>query len=72
MAYKFTVFCQDKSGTGTIWIDSVATDSFDCMEAVQAGREMCADAWECDPDDVHVLGVAVGDVDIAFWDDIED
>lgn len=63
----FTVFCREITGEGTIWISSVEAESVD--DAKEIGREECAGDWCYDPEDVHVLGVAEGDVNIIYWDD---
>ena len=47
--YKFTVFCQEADGTGTIWIDTVfATDS---DHAAVKGVAKCCGDWNGDPDE---------------------
>lgn len=67
----YTVFCQDADGTGTIWISSIEAD--DVEHAKTVGRNQCAEEWgREDPHEVHVLGVAEGNVRIAFWEDIND
>lgn len=67
----YTAFCQSASGAGTIWIDRVAAP--DVEAAKQAAREKCASDWEYeDPADIHVLGIAEGDVKILDWEDIGD
>ena len=68
---KYTVFCQESSGTGTIWIDMLTADKTTTMESIAArARKKCARDWECDPEDVHCLGVARGNVQIAYWEDL--
>ena len=62
-----TVFCQGFGGERTIWIECVEAD--DLESAMQVGKAACATDWGCDTDDVRVLGVAEGDVDILFWED---
>ena len=57
----YTVWCQDSSGTGPIWIGTVMAD--DVEGAMEAGRGSI--------DAIHVLGVAEGYVRIMFWEDIE-
>jgi len=65
----YTAFCQESDGTGTIWIDTVEADSLD--EAITEARESCADAWGYESDQVHVLGILEGDVNVLFWSDID-
>lgn len=78
----FTVFCQDETGSGTIWIDTVEASNADA--AALLGQQKCAQDWgryaedengEEDPEtldceSIHVLGVAAGDVKILHWEDI--
>lgn len=65
----YTVFCQERTGKGTIWIDTV--QAVDPDEAASLGRTQCAKSWEFyDEDNVHVLGVATGDIEIVMWDDL--
>lgn len=67
---KFTVFCQDSDGTGTMYIDSVEADNLDA--AMAEGARLCRQAWgypDDNPDAVRVVGVAAGYVDILHWDD---
>ena len=65
----FTGFCQSKDGTGTIWIESFESPR---QFAIQEAKCLCAKAWDVDPDDIHVLGIAEGDVNILHWEDICD
>lgn len=65
----YTVWCQDSSGTGTIWIGTVDADSVE--GAMEAGRSDCHEAWDGSIDAIHVLGVAYGEVNILYWEDIE-
>lgn len=65
----YTVFCQQSDGRGTIWIDSV--DATCAEEAATLGKANCAADWEYeDLADIHVLGVAAGEVDILTWEDL--
>lgn len=67
---KFTVFCQDIDGTGTVWIDCV--EAADIVAAQALALEACAADWGYGPtDDIAVLGVAEGDVKILVWNDLE-
>ncbi len=65
----YTVWCQDSSGTGTIWIGTVDADSVE--DAMEVGRSECHESWDGSIDAIHVLGVAEGYVRIKFWEDIE-
>ena len=65
----YTVWCQDSSGTGTIWIGTVHADSVE--DAMEVGRSDCHEAWDGSIDAIHVLGVAYGEVNILYWEDIE-
>lgn len=65
---KYTAFCQDISGNGTIWIEAFTAS--DEGVAVAEARRRCAADWDYDPQDVHVLGIAKGDVKILYWEDL--
>lgn len=65
----YTVFCQNANGTGTIWISPV--QARDVRHAKAVGRKQCAKDWGW-PSNIHVLGVAEGNVRIAFWKDIDE
>lgn len=69
---EFTVFCQQADGRGTIWISGVMAMS--ATHAARVGRETCAEDWEYETTDVHVLGVAKaeGKIQILEWDDLCD
>lgn len=76
----FTAFCQDANGSGTIWIDNVEVDGTpldvttdEQIEAAKAAaRAACASDWGYeDSSQIHVLGLAKGDVQIVEWEDIE-
>lgn len=66
---QYTVFCQEDTGRGTIWIDCVTAN--DHEEAADLGLAKCAEEWGMPIKEVRVLGVAEGNVNILFWDDIE-
>jgi hypothetical protein len=66
---RFTAFCQQANGRGTIWIDGVEAKSM--SQAIKIARSNCAFDWGYDPKDVHVLGIASGDITIEFWEDID-
>jgi len=65
---SYTGFCQEVNGLGTIWIQSF--DAKDREDAAEVAQKLCAEAWDCGEDDVHVLGIARGNVDIIYWEDI--
>ena len=65
----FTAFCQEKSGRGTIWIEAVKAHNVE--HAIAVAREECAEAWEKEPEDIHVLGIAEGDITILHWEDLD-
>lgn len=67
----YTAFCQDTSGRGTIWIDKVEASTVE--DAKNLAREACADDWGYeDASQIHVLGIARGNVEIADWEDLGD
>lgn len=66
----FTAFCQQASGGGTIWIQAVEAE--DLNAATTLAQETCAADWEYDLDDVHVLGMLEGNVNVLMWDDLGD
>lgn len=74
----YTAFCQSTDGRGTIWIDTVEVEDnpedpdATVAAAKRTAREACANDWEYDVEDVHCLGLAVGSVEIAEWDDLND
>lgn len=63
----FTAFCQEAGGGGTIWIDQVQAESPELAADLAAIN--CAADWEFEPDAVHVLGIARGNVEILLWED---
>jgi hypothetical protein len=66
----YTVFCKEKSGEGTTWIDAVQATSMDLAKLI--ALERCAKDWSWDQEDIEVIGVAAGDVQILEWDNNED
>ena len=65
---EYTVFCIEKSRQGTTWIAAVKADNPE--QAAHAGREQCAADWDFeDSEDIHVLGVAKGKVNLLEWND---
>lgn len=66
----YTAFCQAATGHGTIWIGSL--DAADCEMAGNQSLCQCAEDWSMDADQIHLLGIAAGDVEILLWQDIEE
>jgi hypothetical protein len=64
----FTAFCQEIDGSGTIWINPIHADSL--SDAMIVAVESCAADWAMDVEEVRVLGIAAGDVDILHWEDL--
>ncbi len=73
---RFTVFCQEAGGSGTIHIDT--HEAADLESAIITGKQRCIDDWSSgykggespwNMASVHCLGVAAGDVDILHWSD---
>lgn len=76
--HTFTFWCQQADGSGTIYIGSL--EAADLEAAKIAAVEMCCEDWNAGmvseipahtPDNVHLLGIAAGDVEILHWDDID-
>lgn len=65
----YTVFVREANGTGTTYIASA--DATTPEEAAAKVLAMCAEDWGhgYTVDDLHVLGVALGDIQIIEWDD---
>ena len=63
----FTVFCMDSSRTGTTYIGSDEGSTW--QEAALKVRATCAEEWSASPDEIEVIGVAAGEVNIIVWDD---
>jgi hypothetical protein len=70
MANTYTAFCQETGGNGTTWIASLQADSVE--EAKTLAQAKCAEDWQWEQEDIHVLGIAEGDVTILEWDDLND
>lgn len=74
----FTFWCQQSDGTGTIYIGSL--EAPDIEAAKLAAVQECCDEWNSGsgeddeptytPDNIHLLGIAAGDVEILHWQDI--
>lgn len=67
---NYTMFCKQSNGKGTMWIQSVAACS--TKEASAIALDECADAWDFDTDDIRVVGIAEGDINILEWEDFDD
>jgi hypothetical protein len=70
----FTVFCREANNEGTTWIGTV--EARDAEHASELGAEQCSVEWgsggqNWSLDDIAVIGVAEGSVNILKWDDIE-
>ncbi|MBK6800385.1 MAG: hypothetical protein IPG83_02540 [Novosphingobium sp.] len=63
----FTAFCQEADGTGTIWIQQVKAETI--ADATAAARRDCAEDWGFNVEQVHCLGLALGDCQIVHWED---
>lgn len=63
----FTVFCTDTYGECSTWISAV--EARDCAHAKEVASAQCARDWSVEPDAIHILGVAEGDVRILDWND---
>ena len=64
----FTVFCRQKDGRGTTWIRVVQAK--DALHATEVALSECATDWDYPRDEIHVCGVATGDIDLT-WNDPE-
>lgn len=66
----YTVFCRQANNEGTTWIGYVEAPS--AKKAMKKGLKACSKDWGGYPkNDIHVLGVAIGNVHIIEWKDIE-
>lgn len=63
----YTAFCRDVYDECTTWIEAVT--ALDLEQAKKAAIGACAAAWECSLNSVECIGLATGDVDVAWWDD---
>ena len=65
---EYTVFCIEKSRQGTTWVATVK--AYNPEQAAWTGRVQCAADWGFkNPEDIHVLSVAEGEVKILQWHD---
>lgn len=65
---KYTVFIRQLNNEGTTFISSYEADGV--PEATELAVADCAECWEAAEDDLHVLGVASGDIEILEWADL--
>lgn len=57
------------NGTGTHWVETV-TETTDNIPSVQAtALQACANAWACDPNELHVLALIKKDLDVLYYND---
>lgn len=67
---SFTVFCRASDDRGTTYITCV--EAADIESGKQLALEECALNWgQTNTDDIRILGVAEGDVNILDWDDLD-
>lgn len=66
----YTIFCQEHDGKGTTHVSSHEAETAD--DAAALGVEETADDWGYDEDEIRVLGIIEGDVNIIKWNDLED
>ena len=74
----FTFWVQQSDGTGTIYIGSLEAPDLEAAKTA-AVLEVCEE-WNSTqldgdppaytPDNIHLLGIAAGDVEILHWQDI--
>lgn len=65
----YTVFVCDADQVRTVFITSVEAESIPAARRIALTE--CADAWGMhSTDELHVLGVADGDVQILEWTDV--
>jgi hypothetical protein len=71
-----TAWCQEASGTGTIWIGKVQAPAGTTLDSIRLSAiRACAIDWGWDieqEDNIHCLGIARGNVDLVYWDDIDE
>lgn len=65
----YTAFCQQANGKGTIWVNNI--DANNLEDAIELAINECALDRGDLPTNVHCLGIAEGDVNILYWEDIE-
>lgn len=66
----YTVFCTDEDTRGdSIQMVECVEGVFNPEAAAVLGRELCAEAWNQEPESIKVLGVAEGYVNVLLWSD---
>jgi hypothetical protein len=66
----FTIFCREATGKGTTYVDSAEGATW--QEAARTVLDRCATDWDMDSDEINVIGVTEGEVNIIAWDDEPD
>lgn len=64
---RYTVFCMESDRTGTTYITAI--DAEGPQAAKREALAECAREWDMDADQIDVIGLAAGDVQILEWDD---
>ena len=64
---KFTVWVSESVAGGTHFVDTYHAP--DIEAAKQAALADCAVQWNMDVEDLAILGVVAGEVEILFWDE---
>lgn len=65
----FTVWCRQSNDTGTTWISPVIM-ARDMAHAGTLALRQCSADWGMGEDNIAVVGVAKGDVEILTWNDL--
>lgn len=65
----FTVFCREKSGRGTTWVDVI--EARDVADAKERGIAKCSFDWNYDPLEIYVIGVLAGEAVVLEWEDFD-
>ena len=69
----YTGFCRESGDMDeiTIWIQSFEVpNDWGLGSVVTRAQVLCAEAWDYEIDDIHVLGIAEGNVKILHWEDL--
>jgi len=67
---SYTGFCQQSNDAGTIWIETFKAPDLD--SAIKKAQKLCAEAWYYNKEDIHVLGILAGDVEVLHWEDLNE
>lgn len=65
----FTVWCRQSNDVGTTWISPVIM-ARDMAHAGTLALRQCSADWGMGEDNIAVVGVAKGDVEILTWNDL--